>query len=249
MSLNQEVPLCRGKISSKDIRKRIGHPVIDADGHWLEFGPSITDYLKDVAGNEAVNSFRRRGGYVVKSLAMTPEERAKRVAPRKHFGACRPKIPSIARPRCCRDCCTIGLDEFGFDFTVLYPTAGLAVGYIPEEEVRRATCRAFNMYIAHQFGEFSDRMTPAAAIPMHTPQEAIDELEYAVKVIGLKVVVMTSMVPRPIAATGQSSAEMRSAGTWPDVFLGPQSPLQLRRGVGKVRGARCDILAPWRVPA
>ena len=37
------------------------------------------------------------------------------------------------------------------------------------------------MYIAHQFGEFSDRMTPAAAIPMHTPQEAIDELEYAVK--------------------------------------------------------------------
>jgi len=39
------------------------------------------------------------------------------------------------------------LDEFGFDFTVLYPTAGLAVGYIPEDEIRRASCRAFNMYI------------------------------------------------------------------------------------------------------
>ena len=38
------------KLSSKDIRKRIGHPVIDADGHWLEFGPSITEYLKEVAG-------------------------------------------------------------------------------------------------------------------------------------------------------------------------------------------------------
>ena len=33
-----------GRLSSKEIRKRIGHPVIDADGHWLEFGPSISDY-------------------------------------------------------------------------------------------------------------------------------------------------------------------------------------------------------------
>jgi len=64
------------KLSSKDIRKRIGHPVIDADGHWLEFGPSLHDYLKDVAGQDAVNSFRRRGGYVQKSLTMTPDERA-----------------------------------------------------------------------------------------------------------------------------------------------------------------------------
>ena len=32
------------KLSSKDVRKRINHPVIDADGHWLKFGPSITDY-------------------------------------------------------------------------------------------------------------------------------------------------------------------------------------------------------------
>ena len=52
------------KPSSREIRKRIGHPVIDADGHWLEFGPSINDYFKEVAGPEAVNSFRRRAGYV-----------------------------------------------------------------------------------------------------------------------------------------------------------------------------------------
>ena len=55
-----------GKLNSKEIRKRIGHPVIDADGHWLEFGPAINDYMKDVAGADAVNSFRRRGGYVRK---------------------------------------------------------------------------------------------------------------------------------------------------------------------------------------
>jgi hypothetical protein len=30
-------------------------------------------------------------------------------------------------------------------------------------------------------------MTPVAVIPMYTPQEAIEELEYAVKVLGMKV--------------------------------------------------------------
>ena len=34
---------------------------------------------------------------------------------------------------------------------------------------------------------------------------------------------MTSLVPRPIPATRQKSAEMRSLGTWPDVF-GIDSP-------------------------
>jgi hypothetical protein len=143
------------KLNSKDIRKRIGHPVIDADGHWLEFGPSITDYLKEVAGQQAVDSFRRRAGYVQKSLTMTPDERAQtRRAQEAFWGV--PAKNTLDRatallPRLLHD----RLDEFGFDFTVLYPTAGLAVGYIPEDEIRRATCRAFNLYIAREFGEFS----------------------------------------------------------------------------------------------
>ena len=78
------------KLSSKDIRKRIDHPVIDADGHWLEFGPSITDYLKEVGGQEVADAFRRRAGYVQKSLTMTPAERAQS---RRAPGARRTKRP------------------------------------------------------------------------------------------------------------------------------------------------------------
>jgi len=44
--------------------------------------------------------------------------------------------------------------------------------------MRRALCRALNQHNAEYFGEFSDRMTPAAVIPMHTPEEAIEELEH-----------------------------------------------------------------------
>jgi predicted TIM-barrel fold metal-dependent hydrolase len=207
-----------GKLSSRNIRKQIGHPVIDADGHWLEFGPSINDYLKEVAGQKVVDSFRQRGLYVQKSLAMTPEERAQTrraqeafwgVPARNTLDRATAMLPRLLYER---------LDEFGFDFTVLYPTAGLAVGYIAEDDIRRASCRAFNMYAAHQFGEFSDRMTPAAAIPMHTPEEATEELEYVVKELGLKVVVMTGIVPRPIPAIERSSPEISRLATWPDVF-------------------------------
>jgi len=212
-----------GKLSSKAIRKRIGHPVIDADGHWLEFGPSIGDYFKEVAGPESIAWFRRRGNYVQKSLTMNPEERARTrraqeafwgVPARNTLDRATAMLPRLLYER---------LDEFGFDFTVLYPTAGLSVGYIPEDEIRRASCRAFNMYAAHQFGEFSDRMTPAATIPMHTPEEAIAELEYVVKELGLKVILMTGMVPRPIPAIDRSSPEVARLATWPDVF-GIDSP-------------------------
>jgi predicted TIM-barrel fold metal-dependent hydrolase len=210
-------------LGSKAIRKRVGHPVIDADGHWLEFGPSIGDYFKEVAGPESINWFRRRGGYVQKSLTMTPEERAQTRRAQEAFWGVPAKntldratamLPRLLYER---------LDEFGFDFTVLYPTAGLAVGYIPEDEIRRASCRAFNMYAAHQFGEFSDRMTPAATIPMHTPAEAIAEIEYVVKELGLKVILMTGLVPRPIPAIDRSSPEVGRLAIWPDVF-GIDSP-------------------------
>ena len=43
-------------------------------------------------------------------------------------------------------------------------------------------------------------MTPAAVIPMYSPTEALEELEYAVHSLGLKVIVMGSMVRRPIKA-------------------------------------------------
>ena len=43
------------------------------------------------------------------------------------------------------------LDELGLDFSVLYPTTGLSVPFISNDEVRRAACRAFNTFAAEQF--------------------------------------------------------------------------------------------------
>ena len=51
---------------------------------------------------------------------------------------------------------------------------------------------------AKTFRGFQDRLTPAALIPMHSPGEAIAELEYAVRELGLKSVMMASYIRRPI---------------------------------------------------
>jgi predicted TIM-barrel fold metal-dependent hydrolase len=52
------------------------------------------------------------------------------------------------------------------------------------DKPRRAAARAYNIVTAEYFRPFADRMTPAAIIPMHTPEEAIGELEFAVKELG-----------------------------------------------------------------
>lgn len=65
------------------------------------------------------------------------------------------------------------LDEIGSDFAVIYPTSGLRLPRIQDDETRRAATRAYKIVSAEYFQGLEDRMTPAAIIPMHTPEEAI----------------------------------------------------------------------------
>jgi predicted TIM-barrel fold metal-dependent hydrolase len=105
------------------------------------------------------------------------------------------------------------LDELGIDFVMLFPSRGLLMSYIPEEELRRGGCRALNHYYAELYGPYSDRIAPVAAIPMTTPQEAIEELEYAVETLGFKAVVMNH-TERPI----EGATERDPYRMWPDGY-------------------------------
>ncbi len=193
--------------SSKEIRARLGHPVIDADGHYIEFGPSIIDYLRTVAGQRVADAFVAPHHRISAAIRMMPAERAERGVPAEGFWV-QPSKNTVDRatgiiPRLLYE----RLDEFGFDFAVLYPSAGLVVPRIEDTEMRRAVCRAFNMYIADQFRDFADRITPAAIIPMDTPEEAIDELEHAIGKLGLKVTMMGHPVPRSIPSVSREHPE------------------------------------------
>jgi predicted TIM-barrel fold metal-dependent hydrolase len=207
----------RNGSKASQLRKHLTHPVIDADGHWLEVGPLLMDYLKSVGGESVVKGFLTFGSFVRFSLQMSIEERrARRIGmqawwalpTRNTRDRATAMLPRLLYER---------LGEFGLDFAVLYPTASLGVPFLPDDEVRRATCRALNMYIADHFREFSDRMTPAAVIPMHTPQEAIEELEH-VKQLGLKVVMMASLVRRPIRALAGDTRDVNRFAAWFDAL-------------------------------
>jgi predicted TIM-barrel fold metal-dependent hydrolase len=174
--------------------------VIDTDGHTLELAPVFIDYLREEAGSEVVARYARHGAGF-RGLGMTPEERSATrtmkppwwAAPaRNTLDRATASLPRLLSER---------LDDIGIDFTILYPSLGMSFicrDALPDEELRRAGCRAFNRFQADTFAPHAARMTPAALIPMHTPEEAIDELDHAVGELGLKVVALAGHVLRPV---------------------------------------------------
>ena len=59
-----------------------------------------------------------------------------------------------------------------------------------------------NLYVAELHRGLEDRLLPVATIPMHTPEEAIAELDFAVRELGLRAAVLPSFVKRPLTADG-----------------------------------------------
>jgi predicted TIM-barrel fold metal-dependent hydrolase len=204
---------------SAEIRARLNHPVIDSDGHMIEFEAGVTDYLKQVGGDSLVQHFNQWGSASLFNWTnLTPDERRDRRASRGVWWGLPAKntldratasLPRLLYQR---------LDDFGIDFAVLYPTLGLPLPHVDEAELRRGTIRAFNTFYADIYREYSDRLTPAAIIPMHTPEEAIEELEYAARVLGLKVFMFPSYVRRPIESVARKCPEAGMRASWLDTY-------------------------------
>ena len=204
--------------NASSLRAQLSHPVIDADGHWLEFGPQVRERMRAIGGDKAVQGFETFPDLVERQLAMSLGERREQRVGQQAFWALPTKntrdratamLPKLLYER---------LGELGIDYSILYPTIGLVVTANEDAAVRRAATRAFNTFAAEHFGPYADRMTPAAAIPMHTPEEAIEELEYVTGELGLKAVFMGSMIRRPIPAFGEAPPQLARYGVWWDVF-------------------------------
>ena len=59
-------------------RTRLNHPVIDADGHWLEFRPVITEQLWKIDGSAAADGFASVGNDMREALSVSVDERRRR---------------------------------------------------------------------------------------------------------------------------------------------------------------------------
>src|SRR5215470_8840613 len=187
---------------SVGIRSQLSHPIIDSDGHIAEFEPVWFDYMREVGGSHVAERFKNAPDvpFFFQWYRLSWQERRARRIPRPHWWVHPTKntldratssLPKLMHER---------LDETGLDFTIIYPSIGMAAMHTSDEELRRVTCRALNTYHADIFREYADRMTPVAVIPMYTPQEAIEELEHVVKELKFKAVLMAAQVRRPIKA-------------------------------------------------
>jgi predicted TIM-barrel fold metal-dependent hydrolase len=110
------------------------------------------------------------------------------------------------------------MEELGLDFSVIYPSLGLPILDIPDARLRRASCRALNQFHADIFEGTGRRLAPVAVIPMHTPEEAILELEYAVQQLGFKAALIASFARRPVASVEGLGGEVPLQATWVDSF-------------------------------
>jgi predicted TIM-barrel fold metal-dependent hydrolase len=212
------------KHSSKSaaIRARLDHPIIDSDGHQVEFGPIFIDFLREVGGPSVADRYTSgtgidpifNGGW----RDLTPAQRHDRRLIRPTWWACPARdtrdLATATFPQLFHD----RMPEMGLDLSVIYPTAGLLAVQIADEEVRRAACRALNRMKAEMFVGTTDRLIPVATIPMHTPQEAIDELQFAVGDLKLRAIMMASLVRRPINAAMRISPEAGAYSYWIDTF-------------------------------
>jgi predicted TIM-barrel fold metal-dependent hydrolase len=210
--------LMADKSASAKIRERLRHPVIDADGHWIEFEPTLLDYLDGVAGPAMVDRFRRDdylAGLAGWSRMSVEERRARRAIQPPWWGF--PARNALDRatamlPRLLHE----RMDEIGLDFAIAYPTLALFFAAIRDHELQLAAYRAYNVMAAELFRDVGDRLIPAACIPMHTPGEAIEELEFATR-LGLRAMMMTSLMRRPIKAAEHDGDRGRYAN-WPDAL-------------------------------
>src|SRR5882672_11641410 len=129
------------KSKAQAIHARLGHSVIDSDGHWREFEPIAMDYLKDVAGAKVVEKWtsRLRGLGEGSFAQMTKQEKIDKRAGQPPWWALPIKntldmatsfIPRLMHNR---------LEDMGLDFAILYPTGSqLFAPYLGDDELRQA---------------------------------------------------------------------------------------------------------------
>jgi predicted TIM-barrel fold metal-dependent hydrolase len=189
------------------IRAALGHPVIDGDGHIVESLPVLLDYIRRVAGDDVADRFGTASPSFAarrSKLLASPHPQGRQA----QLGV--PMAPWWALPTDARDRATgflpgllyERLDEVGIDYAILYSSVALACLNHPDPAIRTGAAAGINTYLAELTHGYQDRMTAAAVIPTHTPDEALAELDHAVTGLGFKAVMLNNLIGRPPARSG-----------------------------------------------
>lgn len=184
-----------------EIRAKLDHPVVDGDAHIAEVSFVLLDYVKQVAGADMAKAYEDH--WANRKLEYRPVFWA-HPSGKNSYDRATIMLPKLYAER---------LDECGIDFGLVYSTHGLGAMHIRDNDLRRAGHRALNTMFAEIFKDVADRLTPVAAIPCYTPEEAIEELEYAVNELGLKAIMVNSEIRLPNPVIAEKAPELADATT------------------------------------
>ena len=208
-------------LTSAEVRERVGHPIVDADGHVLELIDAAHPHLREALGPVLFQQWLDQGSIIKRT--QPPMDLAERRRTRTPQGAwwgthtvnvldrATATLPALLYER---------MPELGIDFTILYPTNSLLTPAEADPDLRRGLCAGFNAFYADVYGPYSDRMAAAGIVPMHTPEEAIAELHH-MKSLGIKVACFPEGVLRTLPQpAGDTPSPWLFAGQrqWFDCF-------------------------------
>ncbi len=192
---------------ASEIRAGLKHPVIDGDGHWMEPIPVFLEYLSEAGGPKVVDELRARWRRSARWYGATPEERQHHRLRRtiwwgvtsQTYDKATSLLPALLNER---------MPEMGIDFALMYPTFGLGIN-IMQGDLQRAAARAYNRMTMDMFKPYAARFAPVATIPSYTPKDALEELDYVVKELGYKAIMLRGNQERviPGAAEGIDPAK------------------------------------------
>jgi len=196
--------------TAAEVRRRIDHPVVDADGHFIELMPLVDDeilaYLEESGGTDLRERYRQRALWNLDTVQFQADRRHPDVV--EHWRG----MPSWwgnpvadARERATAHLPRLlyeRLDELGVDLMLSYPSWTLGFLMDSDAALRAPACRAVNRYTAALFRPYLDRLRPAALIPMEGPDEAVAEIDYAVSELGYSLVLMAGFATRPLGPSG-----------------------------------------------
>ena len=134
--------------SSQDIRARLDHPIIDADGHVLEYLPAVEPHLREALGSAAYERYRDQSSPLHRIMDADNDRRLATRTPQSAWWGTPARntrdLATAAAPKLMYD----RMDELGLDFAVLYPTKGFGIAGIADDELRVGVCRGFNEFYA-----------------------------------------------------------------------------------------------------
>ena len=118
-------------MTPEQVRSKIDHPIVDGDGHWVEYDPVFSDKMRKVGGDLAADGFLKAMGTTRELLSMSVAERREKRIGQQAFWARQAEntldratamMPKLLYDR---------LDELGLDFVDRLPDRRAALAAHP----------------------------------------------------------------------------------------------------------------------